>query len=196
MKKTMKKMTELDRIKKNVKKSVYEEVIVAIKTKIGRNSWDEGIEEALLSDGDEDKLAVFDDMCVKVMMIVAERNNFERLGREHRDELVNYAMRLFGTLVWTDFRHLCLDYYDINAKWDIYEFMYKTVCLNEDRYSCMIRTTRDKNSAAEEMKNELIRVTKMRFKLDLLLDSARHESLNDYIEMLAEGEYPIINFAA
>ena len=43
----MKRLTELDRIKKDVKKSVYEEVIVAIKTKIGRNAWDEGIEEAL-----------------------------------------------------------------------------------------------------------------------------------------------------
>lgn len=192
----MKKMTELDRIKKNVKKSVYEEVIVAIKTKIGRNAWDEGIEEALLNDGDEDKLAVFDDMCVKVMMIVAERNNFERLDHKYRDELVNYSMRLFGTLVWTDFRHLCLDYYDINTKWDIYEFMYKTTYLNEYRYSCMIKATRDKNAAAEEIKSELIRVTKMRFRHDLLLDSARHESLNDYIEMLAEGEYPIINFAA
>ena len=192
----MKKMTELDRIKKDVKKSVYEEVIVAIKTKIGRNSWDEGIEEALLSDGDEDKLAVFDDMCVKVIMIVAERNNFDRLSREYRDELTNYAMRLFGALVWTDFRHLCLDYYDINTKWDIHEFMYKTVYLNEDRYSCMIKATRDKNAVAEEMKNELIRVTKMRFRHDLLLDSARHNSLNDYIEMLAEREYSIINFAA
>lgn len=192
----MKKMTELDRIKKNVKKSVYEEVIVAIKTKIGRNAWDEGIEEALLNDGDKDRLAVFDDMCVKVMMIVAERNNFERLGRKYRDELVNYAMRLFGALIWVDFRHLCLDYYDINTKWDIYEFMYKTACLNEYRYSCVIRSTRDKNSAAEEMRNELIRVTKMRFRHDLLLDSARHNSLNDYIEMLAEGEYSIINFAA
>lgn len=192
----MKKMTELDRIKKNVKKSVYEEVIVAIKTKIGRNAWDEGIEEALLNDGDEEKLAVFDDMCVKVMMIVAERNNFERLGRKYRDELVNYSMRLFGTLVWTDFRHLCLDYYDINTKWDIYEFMYKTTYLNEYRDSCMIKSTRDKNSAVEEMKNELVRVTKMRFMHDLLLDSARHNSLNDYIEMLAEREYSIINFAA
>ena len=192
----MKKLTELDRIKKNIKRSVYEEVIVAIKTKIGRNSWDEGIEEALLSDGDEDKLAVFDDMCVKVMMIVAERNNFERLDRKYRDELVNYAMRLFGTLIWIDFRHLCLDYYDINTKWDIYKFMYKTVCLNEDRYSCMIKATKDKNLVAEEMKSELIRVTKMRFRHDLLLDSARHNGLNDYIEMLAEREYSIVNLAA
>lgn len=192
----MKKLAELDRIKKNVKKSVYEEVIVAIKTKIGRNAWDEGIEEALLNDGDEDKLAVFDDMCVKVMMLVAERNNFERLERKYRDELVNYAMRLFGTLIWIDFRHLCLDYYDINTKWDIYEFMCKTVCLNEYHYSCMIKTTKNKNSVKEEMRNELIRVTKMRFRHDLLLDSARHNSLNDYIEMLAEREYSIINFAA
>lgn len=192
----MKKLTELDRIKKNVKKSVYEEVIVAIKTKIGRNAWDEGIEEALLSDGDEEQLAVFDDMCVKVIMIVAERNNFDRLSREYRDKLTNYAMRLFGTLIWTDFRHLCLDYYDINTKWDIYEFMYKTVYLNEDRYSCMIKASKNKNSVAEEMKNELIRVTKMRFRHDLLMDSARHNSLNDYIEMLAEREYSIINFAA
>lgn len=192
----MKRLTELDRIKKGVKKSVYEEVIVAIKTKIGRNAWDEGIEEALLSDGDEDKLAVFDDMCVKIMMLVAERNNFERLDLKCRDELVNYAMRLFGTLIWIDFRPLCLDYYDINTKWDIYEFMYKTVCLNEDRYSCMIKATRYKNAAAEHMKNELIRVTKMRFRHDLLMDSARHNSLNDYIEMLAEREYSIINFAA
>ena len=192
----MKRLTELDRIKKDVKKSVYEEIIVAIKTKIGRNAWDDGIEEALLSDGDKEQLAVFDDMCIKVMMIVAERNNFERLSREYRDKLTNYAMRLFGTLIWTDFRHICLDYYDINTRWDIYEFMCKTVCLNEYHYSCMIKASKNKNSVAEEMKNELIRVTKMRFRHDLLLDSARHNSLNDYIEMLAEREYSIMNLAA
>lgn len=123
----MKKLTELDRIKKNVKRSVYEELIIAIRTKIGRHTWDDCLESAMIREADDEALAVPDGLKLEIMRRVTERNNLDKLNQSYQAETAMYAMRVFEELIWNDFRRLCLDYYDINTRYDIYEFMYRQV---------------------------------------------------------------------
>ena len=178
----MKKMTELDRIKKNVKRSVYEELIIAIRTQIGRRTWDECLEAAMLNEEDEKRLAVPEGLELEVMRQVNERNNLDKLNSTYQASAVLYAERVFKELIWYDFRHLCLDYYDINIRWDIYVFVYKQVEELKKYEPRNIELARKNDRFAKEMVEKLIRITKVEFNHDLLMDSARFEPLDLYIK--------------
>ena len=187
----MKKLTELDRIKKNVKRSVYEELIIAIRTKIGRRTWDDCLESAMIREADDEALAVPDGLKLEIMRRVTERNNLNKLNQSYQAETAMYAMRVFEELIWNDFRHLCLDYYDINTRYDIYEFMYRQVEEFKKYEPRNVELTRKNDRFAKEMSEKLIRITKLEFSHDLLMDSARFDPLNLYIKSLAEDEFPL-----
>lgn len=187
----MKKLTELDRIKKNVKRSVYEELIIAIRTKIGRHTWDDCLESAMIREADDEALAVPDGLKLEIMRRVTERNNLNKLNQSYQAETAMYAMRVFEELIWNDFRRLCLDYYDINTRYDIYEFMYRQVELFKAHKSHKVLLARLHDRHAKALRDELIETTKLKFKNDLLLDSARYDALETYIEGLAEAEFPL-----
>ena len=192
-------MKSMKRVKMYFKKLVYSELIGMIRRNIGKDVWNNNVAKrryGVAFDYDNDE-SVDIDVVTGMMVIEASRQGrFDEFDYEKKTEIVQFIMNEFKELTYKTFHEICVGCRDINVRWDIYESMYKFVYLNEEYYSCMLKATRDKNSVTEEMRNELIRVTKLRFNHDLMMDCQRNETLEEYIEDVAVSMYPMRKKAA
>ena len=192
-------MKSMKRVKMYFKKLVYCELIGMIRRNIGTDVWNNNVAKrryGVAFDYDNDE-SVDIDVVTGMMVIEASRQGrFDEFDYETKTEIVQFIMNEFKELTYKTFHEICVGCRDINVRWDIYESMYKFVYLNEEYYSCMLKATRDKNSVTEEMRNELIRVTKLRFNHDLMMDCQRNETLEEYIEDVAVSMYPMRKKAA
>ena len=189
----------MKKVKIYFKKLIYSELIVMIRENIGKNNWNNNVARkcyGVTFDYNDDELVDIDVVTAMIVIKASKQGRFDEFSYETKTEIVQFIMDEFKELTYKTFHEICVGYRDINVRWDIYESMYKFVYLNEEYYSCMLKATRDKNSVTEEMRNELIRITKLRFNQDLMMDCQRNETLEEYIEDVAVSMYPIKRKAA
>ena len=183
----------MQKVKLYFKKIIYSELIGMIRRNIGKAVWNNNVAKrryGVTFDYDDDLVDI--DVVTGMIVIEASRQgHFDEFDYETKTEIVEFIMDEFKELAYKTFHDR-----DVDVKCDIYEFMHKFVYLNEEYYSCMLKATRDKNSVTEEMRNELIRVTNLRFNQDLMMDCQRNETLEEYIEDVAVSMYPIKRKAA
>lgn len=191
-------MKDMRRVKNYFKKTIYSELIGMIRRNIGKDVWNNSVARrryGVAFDYDDDLVDI--DVVTGMIVIEASRQgHFDEFDYETKTEIVEFIMDEFKELAYKTFHEICMEYRDVDVKCDIYEFMHKFVYLNEEYYSCMLKATRDKNSVTEEMRNELIRVTNLRFNQDLMMDCQRNETLEEYIEDVTVLMYPIKRKAA
>lgn len=192
-------MKDMKKVKLYFKKLVYSELIGMIRVNIGKDIWNNNVAKrryGVAFDCGNDELVDIDIVTGLIIVEVSRHGYFDELCYETKTEIVKFIIDEFKELTYKTFHEICIDYRDIDVKCDIYESMCKFVYLNEDYYQYMIKATRDKNSVVEEMRNELIRVTKLRFNHDLMMDCQRNETLEEYIEDVAVSMYAIKKNAA
>ena len=192
-------MKSMKRVKMYFKKLVYSELIGMIREHIGKDVWNNNVHKrryGVAFDYDNDKLVDIDVVTGVIIIEASRQGHFDEFDYETKTEIVQFVMDEFKNLMYKTFHEICMEYRDVDVKCDIYEFMHKFVYLNEEYYSCMLKVTRDKNSVTEEMRNELIRTTKLRFNQDLMIDCQRNETLEECIEDVAVSMYPIKRKAA
>lgn len=191
-------MKDKKKVKLYFKKLVYSEMIGMIRRNIGKAVWNNNVAKrryGVTFDYDDD-LVDIDVVTGMIVIEASKQGHFDEFDYETKIEIVEFIMDEFKELAYKTFHEICVEYRDINVRWDIYEFMYKFVYLNEEYYSYMLKATGDKNSATEEIRNELIRTTKLRFNHDLMMDCQRTKTLEEYIEDVAVSMYPIKRKAA
>ena len=192
-------MKDMKKVKIYFKKLIYSELIGMIRRNIGKDVWNNNVAKrryGVAFDYDNDESVDIDVVTAMIIAEASKQGHFDEFDYETKTEIVQFIMDEFKDLMYKTFHEICVRYRDVGVKWDIYESMYKFVYLNEEYYSCMLKETRDKNSVTEEMRNELIRVTKLRFNQDLMMDCQRNETLEEYIEDVAVSMYPIKRKAA
>lgn len=192
-------MKDMKKVKMYFKKLVYSELIGMIRENIGKYVWNNSVARrryGVTFDYDNDELIDIDVVTAMIVIEASKQGHFDEFDYETKTEIVQFIMDEFKELMYQTFHEICVGYRDINVRWDIYEFMYKFVYLNEEYYSCMLKATRDKNSVTKEIRNELIRMTKLRFNQDLMMDCQRTKTLEKYIEDVAVSMYPIKRKAA
>ena len=192
-------MKSMKKVKMYFKKLVCSELIGMIRENIGKDVWNNNVARrryGVAFDYDNDELVDIDVVTGITIIEASKQGRFDEFDYEKKTEIVQFIMDTFKELMYKTFHEICVEYRDVDVKCDIYEFMHKFVYLNEEYYSCMLKATRDKNSVTEEMRNELIRVAKLRFNHDLIIDCQRNETLEEYIEDVAVSMYPIKRKAA
>lgn len=192
-------MKDMKKVKMYFKKLIYSELIGMIRRNIGKDVWNNNVAKrryGVAFDCGNDELVDIDIVTGVIIIEASRQGHFDEFDYETKTEIVQFIMDEFKELIYQTFHEICVNYRDIDAKCDIYESMCKFAYLNEDYYQCMIKATRDKNSVVEEMRNELIRVTKLRFNHDLMMDCQRTKTLEKYIEDVAVSMYPIKRKAA
>lgn len=192
-------MKSMKKVKMYFKKLIYSELIGMIRENIGKDVWNNNVARrryGVAFDYDNDELVDIDVVTAMIVIEASRQGHFDEFDYETKTEIVQFIMDEFKDLMYKTFHEICVRYRDVDVRWDIYESMYKFVYLNEEYYSCMLKATRDKNSVTEEMRNELIRVTKLRFNHDLMMDCQRNETLEEYIEDVAVSIFPIKRKAA
>lgn len=184
----------MKKVKLYFKKLVYSELIGMIRKKIGKDVWNNNVAKrryGVAFDYDNDELVDIDVVTGITIIEASRHGRFDEFDYETKTEIVQFIMNEFKELTYKTFHEICVEYRDVDVKCDIYEFMNKFVYLNEEYYSCMLKATIDKNSVVEEMRNELIMVTRLRFNHDLMMDCQRNETIEAYIEDVAVSMYPI-----
>lgn len=192
-------MKDMKKVKMYFKKLVYSELIGMIRKKIGKDVWNNNVARrryGVTFDYDNDELIDVDVVTAMIVIEASKQGHFDEFSYETKTEIVQFIMDEFKNLMYKTFHEICVEYRDVDVKCDIYEFMRKFAYLNEEYYSCMLKATIDKNSVVEEIRNELIRATRLRFNHDLMMDCQRNETLEEYIEDVAVSMYPIKRKAA
>lgn len=188
-------MKDMKKVKLYFKKLVYSELIGMIRKKIGKDVWNNNVHKRCCGVAADDDIDI-DVVTAMIIIEASKQGMFDEFNYEAKTEIVQFIMNEFKELTYKTFHEICMYHRDVDVKCDIYEFMHKFVYLNEEYYSCMLKATIDKNSVVEEMRNELIRVTRLRFNHDLMMDCQRNETLEEYIEDVAVSMYPIKRKAA
>lgn len=168
-------MKDMKRVKIYFKKLIYSELIGIIREKIGKDNWNNNVHTRCCGMEASDDIDV--DIVTGITIIEASKQGmFDDFDYEMKTEIVEYIMNEFKDLMYKTFHEICIGYRDINVRCDVYEFMRMKAARMKMNYT---------HHNIDDMRYELIRDTKMRFKHDLMMDCQRSETLEEYIEDVA-----------
>lgn len=183
-------MKDTKKVKMYFKKLVYSEMIGLIRENIGKDVWNNNVAKrryGVAFDYDNDELVDIDVVTGITIIEASKQGRFDEFDYEAKTEIVQFIMDTFKELMYKTFHEICMDYRDINVKYDVYEFMRTKAAMMKRTYS---------HHSVYDMRCELIRDAEMRFRLDLIMDCHRKELLRNYIWDIAFSVFPMKKKAA
>lgn len=180
-------MKSMKRVKMYFKKLVYSELIGMIREHVGKDVWNNNVYTRCCGMEADDDIDI--DVVTGITIIEASKQGmFDDFDYETKTKLVQFIMDEFKNLLYKTFHEICMNYRDIDVKRDIYEFMKLRESAIKRDYS--------KVFSVDDMRWRIMYDTELRFRSDLLMDSQRTETLQEYIENVAFSIFPTRREAA
>lgn len=177
-------MKDMKKVKLYFKKMIYGEMIGMIMENIGKYVWNNSVARrryGVTFDYDNDELIDIDVVTAMIVIEASKQGHFDEFDYETKTEIVQFIMDEFKELMYQTFHEICVNYRDIDVKFDIYEFMRAKAEMMKKNYA---------HHSVYDMRCELIRDTEMRFEHDLIIDCHRKEPLRNYICDIAFSVFP------
>ena len=180
----------MKKVKLYFKKLVYSELIGMIRENIGKDVWNNNVAKrryGVAFDCGNDELVDIDVVTGITIIEASKQGRFDEFDYEEKTEIVQFIMDTFKELMYKTFHEICMDYRDVDVKYDIYEFMRAKAAMMKKNYA---------HRNIGDMRSVLIRDTEMIFKHDLMMDCQRKELLRNYIWDIAFSFFPTKRKAA